>query len=84
MHLAQGRRRAGGGGEQEYSPPSLAPSRSPELKERLSLSFQSKGKVQADVESSESIPFIQIRTSPFCDITNALKESALSGGKWGP
>lgn len=83
MPLAQGRERAGGG-EEGDSPPSLALSRSPELKERLSLSFQSKGKVPAGVESSESVPFIQIRTSPFYDITKALKESALSGGKWGP
>lgn len=38
------------------------------------------------MESSESIPFIPIRTtsSPFYDITKALKESAISGGKRGP
>lgn len=30
------------------------------------------------MESSESVPSIQIRTSPFCDITKALKEGALS------
>lgn len=45
------------------------------MPEMLSGNFENKGKVQAGVDSSESIPFIQIRTSPFYD-TKALKKSS--------
>lgn len=45
----------------------------PHVPEMLSGNFENKGKAQAGVGSSESIPFIQIRTSPFCD-TAALKK----------
>lgn len=53
------------------------------MPEMLSCNFQSKGKVQAGLESSESIPSTQIRTSPSYDITKDLKKNALRGGMWG-
>lgn len=52
------------------------------MPEMRSGHFPNKGKGQAGVESSEPIPFIQIRTSPFSGMTKALKERALSSGTW--